>query len=632
MNIFSKQAYRKPFFSLLMVLLLGLSIALSCIGYGAWSSAQKQKNTVSTEYTTIAIPYQQNFYELYPKEELKDGEGTLASKMVADEIAAIQQKTIKADWAAQEAPQLKGIDRRLLLSAYIPGSKSLSSSRLDPAEYNGRWDQECYNTAVLAVRCESVTDTTRPGDWNLSYIAYCSVEEVVSLSDAYDCFPAPDTINVSSCFYEKDGSIPFEVGKTYLVFGQYDDYSVERTKDGYKQNTSGGRLLKPFPESNGETDNRETGERDGTIYYYTSEGQLPWVCEYEGTVEEFLSSADATVWNEVILPMCRINQESAAVILTDNIQSMYAFNTGEKSLLSGRFFTDEEYEAGADVCVISAAYAEVNSLQLGDTLTLDLYDSGYAMGSDGAMKIAFSGYAPGAYYQRNCMTPEDSIGVCKEYKIVGIYTGTRLGYGTYHFNADTIFIPQASVPVEEIYGEDLQYKSVGSAFLSTFILENGTEEAFEAYMEEQGFGGMFMYFNQEFTSMEESLDALETNAMRLMLVGSGAFILVCVLFLFLNFRRMNPVIRGARLLGRGSGVVFREVVTVLLLLGLFSIALGAGMSVVLFDTIMEKVLSGTLAFDVSAVLIVSAAAFVCYALASVLSTAIAVRKNLMKRK
>lgn len=615
MNIFSKQAYRKPLFSLLMVLLLSLSIGLSCIGYSAWNSAQQQKNVVTSEYTTIAIA---NKPELY--------------NVPVDEIGTILSNQVKLDWAAQEAPQLKGIDRRILLSAYIPGSKSLSSSRIDPTEYNQMLDDECYNTALLAVRCESVRESEDPTAWNISYSATCSVEEVVSLSDAYDCFPVPDTVNVSSLIYEKDGIIPFEVGKTYLVFGQYEDYFVERKGTGYKQNTSRGRNIEPFLESRGVWENCEMGERDGQVYYYPPEGQIPWVCEYEGTVEEFLASDAGSVWNNVILPMCRINQQSAAVILTDSIQSMYAFNTGEKSLLSGRFFTNKEYEEGASVCIVSAAYAEVNELQLGDTLTLDLYDSGFSELNSTASKEAYSGLTPGISRQRNCMTPEDSIGVCKEYKIVGIYTGTRLGYGTYHFNADTIFIPKASVPVEEIYGEDLQYEGIGSAFLSTFILENGTEEAFEAYMEEQGFGGMFMYFNQEFTSMEESLDALEENAMRLMLVGSGAFVLVCVLFLFLNFRRMNPVIRGARLLGRGSGVVFREVVTVLLLLGLFSIALGAGMSVVLFDAVMEKILSGTLAFEVSAVLVVSAAAFVCYALASVVSTAIAVRKNLMKRK
>lgn len=615
MNIFSKQAYRKPLFSLLMVLLLSLSIALSCIGYSAWNSAQQQKNVVTSEYTTIAIPNRQEL-----------------NNVPVDEIGTILSNQVKLDWAAQEAPQLKGIDRRILLSAYIPGNKSLSSSRLDPAEYNQMLDNECYNTAVLALRCESVRENNDPEYWNLNYNAYCSVEEVVSLSDAYDCFPVPDAVIVSSGIYEKDGSIPFEVGKTYLVFGQYQDYSVERKGDGYKQNTSGGRYIEPFLNSRGLLENCEMGERDGILYYYPAEGQIPWVCEYEGTVEEFLASDVGSVWNKEILPICRMNQESAAVILTDSIQSMYAFNTGEKSLLSGRFFTNKEYEEGASVCIISAAYAEVNELQLGDILTLDLYDSDFSQATSNASRAAYSGLTPGVTLNRRCMMPEDSIGVCKEYKIVGIYTGSRLGYGTYNFNADTIFIPKASVPVEEIYGEDLQYQGIGSAFLSSFILENGTEEAFEAYMEEQGFGGMFMYFNQEFTSMEESLDALETNAMRLMLVGSGAFVLVCVLFLFLNFRRMNPVIRGVRLLGRGSGVVFREVVTVLLLLGLFSIALGAGMSVVLFDTIMEKVLSGTLAFDVSAVLIVSAAAFVCYALASVLSTAIAVRKNLMKRK
>lgn len=612
MNIFYRQAVRKKSFSILMVLLLSLAIALSCIGCCAWSGARQQWRAVADAYTTIAIPLQPDL----------DG-------LPAEEIGAALQSRVYADWAAQEAPQLTMIDRRCLLSAHIAGSHSLSSSSMDPSEYNIAFDGECYNLAVFALRCESASE--QPTDGVLMYDATFRVEQAVCLSDAYDCFPAPDIIHIYSDLREANGATPFKTGKTYLVFGQYQDYRVARSEDGYEQETLENRYIDPFPEINsnfnGEPSSLELFNQNGQSYHYPAAGQLPWFCEYQGTVAEFLASDAASVWNEKILPLCRLNHESAAVILTDCITSMYSFNTGDASLLSGRFFTDEEYAAGDAVCIISASYAEWNDLQPGDTLELSYYHSGFCEYSNGALANSmFAANDPGPYRQRYYMSPEDAIGVCKEYTIVGIYTGARFAFGAYHFNADTIFVPKASVPNAE------EYESPANSLLNTFVLENGTEAAFEQYMREQGLDGQFLYFNQEYSSMQESLDALESNAMRLMAVGIGVFVLVCVQFLFLNFRRMKPTIRGVRLLGRGSGAVFAEIFAVLVFQGLLAIGIGTVLAVILFDTVTKNVLSDTLALQVDAILLVSIAAFVCYLLAGVICAAVTANRNLMKTK
>ena len=48
MNIFCKQSRRKWAFTLLMVLLLGLSVALACTGFSAWQSARAQQAEISS--------------------------------------------------------------------------------------------------------------------------------------------------------------------------------------------------------------------------------------------------------------------------------------------------------------------------------------------------------------------------------------------------------------------------------------------------------------------------------------------------------------------------------------------------------------------------------------------------------
>lgn len=68
MNIFLKQATRRPLFTTLLVLLLSFSVLLSCTGYSAWESAKTQKNEISNGYTTIAIPIEPDLSNLSPEE------------------------------------------------------------------------------------------------------------------------------------------------------------------------------------------------------------------------------------------------------------------------------------------------------------------------------------------------------------------------------------------------------------------------------------------------------------------------------------------------------------------------------------------------------------------------------------
>lgn len=612
MNIFLKQATRRPLFTTLLVLLLSFSVLLFCTGYSAWESAKTQKSEISNGYTTIAIPIDPNLSNLSP-----------------EEIATALQNRVFADNAAQEAPQITMIDRRCLLSAHIAGSRSLSSSSIDPSEYNTAFDGECYSLAVFALRCSGIRE--QPTEGLFLYDATFSVEEIVCLSDAYSTFPKPDSVHIYSNVRESNGAAPFEKGKTYLVFGQYQDYRVVRSADGYDQVKNENRYIVPFPEINsnfyGEPSSLELGSYNGLDYYFPVTGQLPWVCEYTGSVTDYLNSDAASTWREDIVPLCQLNYESAAVILTNRAESMYSFNTGDAALLSGRFFTGEEYTNGDDVCVISAAYAEQNGLRLGDMIQLDYYDSGFGEYNNGATANSMlAAEDPGPYRQRYYMSPDDAIGVCKNYTVIGIYTGARFAFGAYQLNADTILVPKASVPNAQ------NYETRANSLLNTFVLKNGSAKEFEKYMEQQSLAGQFLYFDQDFSSMQESLEALETNAMRLMMVGIGVFLLTSALFLFLNFRRMNLTIRGVRLLGRSSKAVFREIIMALIPLETLAVLVGTSAAVALFDAVTQNLLSSALTLRPEAIAISAVTAFVFLAVSTMISTAIFANRKLMKAK
>lgn len=612
MNIFLKQATRRPLFTTLLVLLLSFSVLLSCTGYSAWESAKTQKNEISNGYTTIAIPIEPDLSNLSP-----------------EEIATALQNRVFADKAAQEAPQITTVDRRCLLSAHIAGSRSLSSSSIDPSEYNTAFDGECYSLAVFALRCSGIRE--QPTEGMFLYDATFSVEEIICLSDAYNTFPKPDSVHIYSDVRESNGAVPFEKGKIYLVFGQYQDYRVVRSADGYDQVKNENRYIVPFPEINsnfyGEPSSLELGSYNGLDYHFPVVGQLPWVCEYTGSVTDYLNSDAASTWREDIIPLCQLNYESAAVILTNRAESMYSFNTGDEALLSGRFFTDEEYINGDDVCVISAAYAEQNGLRLGDMIQLDYYDSGFGEYNNGATANSMlAAEDPGPYRQRYYMSPDDAIGVCKNYTVIGIYTGARFAFGAYQLNADTILVPKASVPNAQ------NYETRANPLLNTFVLKNGSAKEFEKYMEQQNLAGQFLYFDQNFSSMQESLEALETNAMRLMIVGIGVFLLTSALFLFLNFRRMNLTIRGVRLLGRSSKAVFREIIMALIPLETLAVLFGTCAAIALFDAVTRNLLSSALTLRPEAMAASAVTAFVFLMVSTIISTAIFANRKLMKAK
>lgn len=612
MNIFLKQATRRPLFTTLLVLLLSFSVLLSCTGYSAWESAKTQKNEISNGYTTIAIPIEPDLSNLSP-----------------EEITTALQNRVFADKAAQEAPQITTVDRRCLLSAHIAGSRSLSSSSIDPSEYNTAFDGECYSLAVFALRCSGIRE--QPTEGMFLYDATFSVEEIICLSDAYNTFPKPDSVHIYSDVRESNGAVPFEKGKTYLVFGQYQDHRVVRSADGYDQVKNENRYIVPFPEINsnfyGEPSSLELGSYNGLDYHFPAAGQLPWVCEYTGSVTDYLNSDAASTWREDIVPLCQLNYESAAVILTDRAESMYSFNTGDEALLSGRFFTGEEYTNGDDVCVISAAYAEQNGLRLGDMIQLDYYDSGFGEYNNGATANSMlAAEDPGPYRQRYYMSLDDAIGVCKNYTVIGIYTGARFAFGAYQLNADTILVPKASVPNAQ------NYETRANSLLNTFVLKNGSAKEFEKYMEQQNLAGQFLYFDQDFSSMQESLDALETNAMRLMMVGIGVFLLTSALFLFLNFRRMNLTIRGVRLLGRSSKAVFREIIMALIPLETLAVLFGTCAAIALFDVVTWNLLSSALTLRPEAMAVSAVTAFVFLMVSTMISTAIFANRKLMKAK
>ena len=628
MGIFRKQTQRKPVTTVLLILLLTLSIAASSIGFTAWMGAQNQISTLEDRFTTIAIPKEQEIdrYELggttYDDGSIEwgDGQWYYPPSVVEEESAQL--------------PQVVSIDRRCLLGAQVKGIPSLTSGKLDILQYNEALDSYAYNLCVLAVKCIKCEVFSEPGYrddygtyWgNVSYDSEFEIVAEVSKNDAYES-RVGEIISYNCFITNDDGSVPFEVGKTYLIRGFLEDYPIIEVINEEKSDAENGwaythvqaheaeerdwyahLMLNAIPKQfmlytrPGSADeklthffdvNHET--EDLMIYNILPEGSLPLWAEYNGDWKDFLNTPGGQVWRDEIIPMCEMNYESATVMLTDNLQSMYSFNVGDASILVGENFTQEQFRNGDPVCLISAAYAQANGLEVGQSITLDYYNSGYSI--ENANIYGVFDVSEAISICRFPLIPETRIGFEQAYTIIGIYTAPEFSFGNHSFHADTIFVPKASVP------NAAQYEDPTTPILNTLILENGSADEFEAAISQLGFGNYYLYFDQNYAEAAEALHALNANAQRLMIVGVLLFGLASLVFLLLFARRIEAAARAMRLLGISRHRVWLELTRNLLGLELISVVLGTILSVILFDRVTAQLLSDSLAMTVQETLL-----------------------------
>ena len=622
MGIFRKQTTRAPLTTLLLVLLLALSIAASSIGFTAWTGAKKQVEQINDQYTTIAILSGANSQKTW-LEGTCYAEGTDSLRF---EDGSLYIGPKDALTAAQQSQHFLESNNSILLSASVAGCTGLTSGTMDVMEYNSELDKHCYQLSVLAARCISIEEgvPNKYFDWP-TYHATFEIIDAVCRMDAYDLPPENGTIHVGSSLFTADGEYPFEIGKTYLLRGRYEDYPITDSHQDWVELEDGTKQLQWVRVRDTEYSSRNfrmegyspmvevhtdrLGITPGLIHYATEkvqypnsdlcywrtpDGCWPYYAEYEGDWQDYLESEEGRVWREEIIPDCERNHSSVGVILTNNIDYLYLFNTGDTSILEGREISREEYESGANVCLVSAAYAKHNSLAVGDIIQLDYYDTGceeaeYGLGT-------YNGRT-GMTVQRAPLSDESHLNIQVEYQIVGIYTGPEWQPGLHSFHADTIFAPILSVPGVENRDENTP------TMLNSIVIENGSIDAFEAHMAANDKAGAYLYFDQGYTEAAATVQTMIDNAMRLMLVGIAMFVLASLLFLLLYARRTSSVMRSMRLLGVPKKQTWLECLGTLFTQEIIAVLLGNVLAVVLYEKITVQLLSSTPALSIESVLL-----------------------------
>lgn len=308
-------------------------------------------------------------------------------------------------------------------------------------------------------------------------------------------------------------------------------------------------------------------------------------------VEDVEKNPELKAYFEDIWQDISIQQYTHNVVATNDITSVPAFHLGSVALTEGRLITQEEYEKGAKVCLISEDMVKNQKWKIGDKLDMKLFESEYIPED----RAGVLGDQPIYDAEETPFVEEE------EYEIVGIYSryptvgNTELAPNTLEILPYNIYIPTKSISKEREPEELLIH---GSTF--SVKLKNGKVEEFLADMEAKGlterkegrYEPKFTFYDQGYSAVESGLRSMNSTAKLLLLLSSVLLLIVCILVAYFFWQNQRQTVGIFRLLGGTKRQAVLAVLRCALILTVLGAAaggiLGGGVTYLAGTGIMEK--------------------------------------------
>lgn len=289
---------------------------------------------------------------------------------------------------------------------------------------------------------------------------------------------------------------------------------------------------------------------------------------YEEVTADFWESEKSRRWRN-LLKVWEYPEHMIPVTGTSDIGLMIPFYTGEAYLSSGRDFTEEEYEQGEKVCLISELFARKNGLEIGDQVRLPLLvaDYRYSAGRN------FSLYGSAGYSYLNAKGEPYEVFEDSQYTVTGIYGGIAGMLEEYGMGYQEIIIPSRSVRNSD---ED-NIVSAGPMRGSTtsFQIENGTIEEYMAEWNRQGIDDVeITFYDKGYTELEANINNMKQIARILIAVGVIMVLMVLGYFSWIFILRQRERTAIERSLGFGKRHSFGSLFCGIFLLMLLGSAVG----------------------------------------------------------
>lgn len=545
---------RRPVGTVLWLLALAAAVLLLTLGSSLLLSAHRMEDRFEWEHTTIALVADQ------PAVQQDGWWEPVDNNLYGEDLTLLR-----------DMEQVEFIDQRTLTAAYSPALSPVLSAQTEDA-YDEALDRP-YGSVVLAgtvleadcviteMEAVDLDGWTQPAYSTGDLTARIHVDEVLRANGAYSI---PEEIEVFWSFSDPGEDTVLEKGKQYLFYGTYSALDLYYAAQGHALRLPEDDALFHVMPALRLDDGRPLTQtfylEDGSREFQTRtsvEARLPTFSLLEDSAEAFLNQTENALWAET-LKEWDITQHSLPMLGTNRLETMYFFNQNKAVITEGRTFSAEEYESGANVCILSQTVAEQSGLAVGDSIPISQY---LCMERDGSIYTpAYQADIHGKlnnpvildYIEGNGFAAEEET-----FTIVGLY---RLedwwSDGSYSFTPNVIFVPagaQASSEATAACGIWLSVK-----------LKNGQIASFREALKGTALEGRLVAFDQGYENAAGSVQAIRSAAEKLMGIVCAAWLLVIALYLVLQQGREQRAIGMMRALGASR----RRVRRYLFLLGL----------------------------------------------------------------
>jgi len=578
-----KRLYRTPVKTIIFILLISLSASALSISAGMWKYSYDSIKHSKDAFTTIGILRELEFTEQIYKNSVKPKYDYELLGKVKEAAAGLQYT--------------RYTDNREYLMGYSP---NVTSSVI-----NGNYDSSYpYAYSIVTGVCESVGYSNYA---NYSAIIKIDKEDLNILPYFVENLNYSDTeyIDIQGHYLTSDLDFPFKAGEKYIIYAYINGYDYEYKRwVGYLdyKKTEYSEYSERYVLSDKEKTEHPEFNRD-SVQRILDDSMLS--CHILSTdAKSFLDSGNER-WKEIV-NNCRITKHSTEILLTDNIYSIYSFNIGDVFILRGRAIRKDEYEQGAKVCVVNSSFLYANNLKIGDKVKLSVYESDfiedYKMIRSGSV-----GEAAGENDTEDFFTPlgYEGQGFINEieYEIVGVYRlPPSAERGELLLSSNVMIVPSKSIegdfntkPVEaevvrDVDGTIQRFKMERTSIPGSFsvVIENGKTKEFEEEMAALGYGGMFYYFDQNYSQISGILDGYLKTASFIVLISVLAW--VCIAAVFLSIYMISSRKSLATMLSLGSGRIkaFISEMTGISVIILIASILGLIAGMILYGKVIDQ--------------------------------------------
>jgi hypothetical protein len=582
-----KRLYRMPVKTVIFILLISLSASALSISAGMWKYSYDSIKYSKDAFTTIGILRELEFTEQIYKNSVKP-------KYDYELLSKVKEAVAGSQYA-------RYIDKREYLMGYSPDITSIGSL----ADNEGLYP---YAYSVVTGVCESVGYYLNSA--NYSAIIRIDKDDLNILPYFVDNSNNRDAeyIDIRGKYLTNDLEFPFKVGEKYIIhtyIGGYDNSKKRWIGHLDYKNTDYTEYSEYYDLSEEEKTEHPEYNRD-FVQRILDDSMLS--CHILSTdAKSFLDSGNER-WNEIV-NNCRITKSSVEILLTDDMYSIYTFNTGDVFILRGRAIRKDEYEQGAKVCVVNSSFLYANNLKIGDKIKLSVYESDFSIDTKSIgtppAGVVFGEndtedfFAPLGYEGQDFITEV-------EYEIVGMYRNSGPGErGELLLSSNVLIVPSKSIEgdfntkpteaevVRDIDGTIQRFKMERTSIPGSFsvVIENGKIEEFEEEMAALGYGGMFYYFDQNYSQISGILDGYLKTASFIVLISVLAW--VCIAAVFLSIYMISSRKSLATMLSLGSGRIkaFISEMTGISLIIFIASVVGLIVGMILYGKVLDQTIT-----------------------------------------